>query len=216
MIWTWPRVAFTFSLAAALAVTALPCLAAVTVSNTSNYVGAGRWDWTIFVDADPDTLRQIDCVEYTLHPTFPDPVRKVCGQPEKKFALSSSGWGTFTVKVKITYKSGRVENLQHQLFFKQQSAPTTLNVTVENSAKEIEPGWWEWGIYINGAPAELKQIRCVEYTLHPSFPNPVRLVCTPNNRFLLTARGWGTFKVPIKLMLKDGSIRELSHQLEFR
>jgi len=216
MIWTWPRVAFTFSLAMALAVTALPCLAAVTVSNTSNYLGAGRWDWTIFVDADPDTLRQVECVEYTLHPTFPDPVRKVCGQPETKFALSSSGWGTFTVKVKILYKNGRVEDLQHQLIFKQQRAPTALNVTVENWAKEIEPGWWEWGIYVKGTPAELKQIRCVEYTLHSSFPNPVRLVCTANNRFLLTARGWGTFKVPIKVMLKDGSIRELSHQLEFR
>jgi transcription initiation factor IIF auxiliary subunit len=135
---------------------------------------------------------------------------------ETKFALSRNGWGTFTVKVKITYKNGRVENLEHQLIFKQQSVPTTLNVTVENSAKEIEPGWWEWSIYIKGAPDELRQIRCVEYTLHPSFPNPVRLVCTSNNRFLLTARGWGTFKVLIKLMLKDGSIREMSHQLEFR
>jgi transcription initiation factor IIF auxiliary subunit len=206
----------TFRLAAALAITALPCLAATTVSNTSNYAGAGRWDWAIFVDADPDALRQIESVEYNLHPTFPNPVRKVCGQPETKSALSSNGWGTFTVKVKIQYKNGSVENLEHELIFKQETAPTTLNVTVENSAKEIEPGWWEWSIYIKGTPAEIKQIRCVEYTLHPSFPNPVRLVCTPNNRFLLTARGWGTFKVPIKLMLKDGSIRELSHQLEFR
>jgi len=215
MIWTRPSAAFSFRVAVALAVTALPSLAAVTVSNTSNYVGAGRWDWTIFVDADPAMLQEIKCVVYTLHPTFPDPVVEVCAHPETKFALSRNGWGTFTVKVKILYKDGRVEYVDHQLIFKQQTAPTTLNVTVENSAKEIEPGWWEWSIYIKGTPDEIKQIRCVEYTLHPSFPNPVRLVCTPNNHFLLTARGWGTFKVPIKVMLKDGSIRELSHQLEF-
>ena len=202
-------------LAAVLGVTVLPCVAAPKISNTSTYVGAGRWDWSIFVDADPDTLRQIDCVEYTLHPTFPNPVRSVCGHPETKFALSSNGWGTFTVKVKVQYKDGHTESAEHQLVFKQQSPPAQLEVTVENWSKVIEPGWWDWGIYIKGAPAELKKIRCVEYTLHPSFPNPVRLVCTPDKGFLLTARGWGTFTVPVKVMLKDGTVRELSHTLEF-
>jgi transcription initiation factor IIF auxiliary subunit len=207
--------AIVLRLAAALAVAALPCLAAPKITNTSTYVGAGRWDWTIFVDADPDTLRQIDCVEYTLHPTFPDPLRKVCRQPETKFAFSTNGWGTFTVKVKIQYKNGRIENVEHQLIFKQQSVPTQLNVTVENWSKQIEPGWWEWGIYIKGTDAELKRIRCVEYTLHATFPNPVRLVCSPNQGFLLTERGWGTFTVPVKVMLKDGTVRDLSHTLEF-
>jgi transcription initiation factor IIF auxiliary subunit len=209
------KVAIVLRLAVALAVVALPCFAAPKVTNTSTYTGAGRWDWTIFVDTDFDTLRQIDCVEYTLHPTFPDPVRKVCGHPETKFALSNNGWGTFTVKVKIQYKNGRIENVDHQLIFRQQSAPTQLNVTVENWSKEIEPGWWEWGIYVKGTPAELKRIRCVEYTLHASFPNPVRLVCSPNKGFLLTARGWGTFTVPVKVMLKDRTVREFSHTLEF-
>ena len=212
----WRNVTVVLRWAAALAVAALPCLAAPKITNTSTYVGAGRWDWTIFVDAGPNTLKQIDCVEYTLHPTFPDPVRKVCGQQETRFALSSNGWGTFTVKVKITYKDGRVDNLEHELTFKQQSAQTQLNVTAENWSKVIEAGWWEWGIYIKGTSAELKRIKCVEYTLHPSFQNPVRLVCSPDNGFLLTARGWGTFTVPIKLMLKDGTVRELSHQLEFK
>jgi transcription initiation factor IIF auxiliary subunit len=212
----WRSVTVVLRWAAVLAVAALPCLAAPKITNTSTYVGAGRWDWTIFVDADPNTLKQIDCVEYTLHPTFADPVRKVCGQQETRFALSSNGWGTFTVKVKITYKDGRVDNVQHQLTFKQQSAQTQLNVTAENWSKMIEAGWWEWGIYIKGTSADLKRIKCVEYTLHPSFPNPVRLVCSPDDGFLLTTRGWGTFTVPIKLMLKDGTVRELSHQLEFK
>ncbi len=202
-------------LAAALAIAAVPCLAAPKIKNTSTYVGSGCGDWTVFVDADPDTLRQINCVEYTLHPTFPNPVRKVCGHPETKFALSSNGSGTFAVKVRIQYKDGHIENVEHQLIFGQQSTPTPLNVTVENWSKEIEPGWWDWSIYIKGATYELKQIRCVEYTLHASFPHPVRLVCSPDKGFLLTARGWGTFTVPVKLMLKDGTVRELSHRLEF-
>jgi transcription initiation factor IIF auxiliary subunit len=207
-------VATTFGLATALAIFPSLCLAAPTITNTSTYVGAGRWDWTIFLDADSNVLREIECVEYTLHPTFPNPVRKVC-QSETKFALSSNGWGTFVVKVKILYKNGRVEELEHELIFKSQPTTTELKVTVENWSKEIEPGWWDWGIYVKGPASELKKIRCVEYTLHPTFPNPVRLVCSPADRFLLKVRGWGTFTVPIKLMLKDGTVRELSHQLEF-
>jgi transcription initiation factor IIF auxiliary subunit len=186
---TRQRVASILRLLVALAVGAVPCVAVPRISNTSTYVGAGRWDWTIFLDADLNTLQQIDGVEYTLHPTFPNPVRKVCNQPETKFALSSNDWGTFTVKLRIQYKNGRVEDAEHQLIFKQETTPTQLNVTVENWSKQIEPGWWEWGIYLKGPPTELKRIRCVEYTLHPSFPNPVRLVCSPDKGFLLTARG---------------------------
>src|SRR6516165_7227020 len=81
------KVAILMRLAVALVVAVVPCIAVPKISNTSTYAGAGRWDWTIFVDADPNTLEQIDCVEYTLHPTFPNPVRKVCSQPETKFAL---------------------------------------------------------------------------------------------------------------------------------
>jgi transcription initiation factor IIF auxiliary subunit len=201
--------------AVVMAATTPPGLAALDVKNTSTYVGNGRWDWTIFVDADSDMLRQIECVEYTLHRTFPNPVRKVCNQPESKFRYSTNGWGTFTVKVKIQYKDGHVDLLDHPLVFKQQSKPASLNVSAKNWSRQIEPGWWEWGIYVEGAATELDRIRCVEYTLHPTFPNPVRMVCSRPDRFQLIARGWGTFTVRIKLMLKDGSIQELSHPLEF-
>jgi len=200
----------------ALVGTASPALAGLAIKNTSAYVGAGRWEWTIFVEADQDTLRQIQCVEYILHPTFPDPVRKVCNQPNTKFAYSTNGWGIFTVKVKISYKNGRVDALEHPLVFEQQAPTAPLNVTVKNRSRQIEPGWWEWNIFIEGAPAELDRIRCVEYSLHPTFPNPVRLVCDRPSRFQLTARGWGTFTVGIKIMLKDGSLRQLNHPLEFR
>lgn len=208
-------------LAVALTVTMLgaaasPSLAEVTIKNTSTYVGAGRWEWAIFVDTDPGTLQQIECVEYILHPTFSDPVQRVCNHPETKFAYSTSGWGTFTVKLNIHYKSGRVETLEHPLVFKAEPAPTSLNVAVKNSSRQIEPGWWEWVIYIEGATADLDRIRCVEYTLHPTFPNPVRVVCSRTDRFQLTARGWGSFTVRIKLILDDGSIRQLSHALELR
>lgn len=70
----------------------LASFAELTVKNTSSYVGSGRWDWTIFIDADSRTLQQVTCVEYHLHPTFPKPVYKVCNHPETKFAFSANGW----------------------------------------------------------------------------------------------------------------------------
>ncbi len=116
----------------------------------------------------------------------------------------------------MRYKTGRAEVLNHQLVFRQTAAPTALRVKANNWAREINPGWWEWGLHIEGEVQDLDQIRCVEYTLHRSFPKPVRTICTRQNRFTLTARGWGTFRVKIKLLLQNGTVQDMSHQLQFR
>jgi transcription initiation factor IIF auxiliary subunit len=83
---------------------------------------------------------------------------------------------------------------------------------VDNWAREIEPGWWDWAIYINGTATELNQIKCVQYTLHPTFPNPVRMVCSPP--FQLSARGWGTFVVGVTIFFKDGQTILTNYQLD--
>ena len=77
------------------------------------------WDWTIFVKAPEDVLEQIEYVEYKLHPTFPNPVRIVNqrGSGPYAFPLNTSGWGTFTVKVKVYYKDGTYQRLAHSLRF---------------------------------------------------------------------------------------------------
>jgi pYEATS domain-containing protein involved in immunity len=77
------------------------------------------WDWTLFVKAPEDVLEQIAYVEYTLHPTFPNPVRIVNqrGSGPYAFPLTTSGWGTFTVKVKVYYKDGTYQRLSHSLRF---------------------------------------------------------------------------------------------------
>ena len=88
--------------------------------NTSTRVNEDRWDWTVFIVGDSSTLEEIKCVEYTLHPTFPDPVRKICTKGStsgRGFFLSASGWGTFIIKVKIMFKDGDVREFRHQLRF---------------------------------------------------------------------------------------------------
>ena len=185
------------------------------IRNSSTYVGNGRWNWKILVEADARTLNSIRCVEYTLHPTFPNPVRRVCNKPGTKFAYASNGWGTFTVKVRIIYKNGRERTLRHSLVFKAKPATTRFPITARNWAREIETGWYEWGVQLAGRPEDLAKIKCVEYTLHRSFPNPVRTVCTQANGFELKTRGWGTFTIPIKVLLRNGSVYRLKHTLKF-
>ncbi len=53
MLRTWWKLAITLGTVAVLCLVTVPSHAALTVKNTSTYVGAGRWNWTIFVDADP-------------------------------------------------------------------------------------------------------------------------------------------------------------------
>ena len=90
-----------------------------------------------------------------------------------------------------------------------------LQVEPKNWARELEPGWWEWGVYLDGVARELDKVKCVEYTLHPTFPNPVRTVCSRKTRFELNAKGWGTFTIRIKVLLQDGSVYHTEHPLRF-
>ena len=91
----------------------------ITAANTSRLIGQGRWDWTVFIQAPSSVLERITCVEYPLHPTFPNPVRRVCsrGKDSEAFALSTNGWGTFTVGIDVFFSDGRTQHLQHELRF---------------------------------------------------------------------------------------------------
>lgn len=189
--------------------------ASLSVANTSAYIGNGQWHWKIFVNGDHETLSQIECVEYTLHPTFPEPVKRRCDR-SSNFALEANGWGTFVVKVRVFYNNHTTQDFEHLLVFKEKRSRVSHGgMKAENWSRQIETGWWEWGIFIEGSQDELDRIRCVEYTLHSSFPNPVRTVCTRNNKFEMKTKGWGVFEIPVKVLLKDGAVLNLSHRLHF-
>jgi transcription initiation factor IIF auxiliary subunit len=78
----------------------------VVVKNTSSFIGKGRWQWTLYVDAKQDVLEKIKCVQYTLHPTFPNPIQVVCESgpdPAQSFPFTGDGWGEFDIKIKVTF-----------------------------------------------------------------------------------------------------------------
>jgi WD40 repeat protein len=92
---------------------------AITADNVAESIGNNKWNWTAFIKGDRQSIGEIKCVEYTLHPTFPDPVRLVCepGDPQRPFGLSATGWGTFSIGIRVFMKNGTHEDLRHQLKF---------------------------------------------------------------------------------------------------
>jgi hypothetical protein len=109
----------------------------VTTDNTSKYIGNNRWEWTVFVKAPPDTVAKIQCVEYLLHPTFPNRDRMVCerGQTaDQPFPLTGNGWGVFDIPVKVIFNDGHSESLTHHLRF---DAPASAAPAGCNSANDF-------------------------------------------------------------------------------
>ncbi len=188
--------------------------------NTSRYVGNGKWDWTIFIQASEQVLDDIKCVEYTLHPTFPNPIREECslGDLRYPFGHSTNGWGTFEIPIKITSKNGTVRSLKYNLKFVSRPVEDPLPIKPDNVAtkSETKEGYWDWTVFIQGPDDILDQVQCVEYTLDPTFPNPVREICdrgTEPHAFALTTSGWGTFPLRIRVFLRDGRVQELPYHL---
>jgi prokaryotic YEATS domain len=87
--------------------------------NVATNVDEKLWDWSAYIESDAETLAAIECVEYTLHRSFQKPVQTVCdiGSPERAFATHASGWGTFTIKIRVLFRDGTVRHLSHQLEF---------------------------------------------------------------------------------------------------
>lgn len=101
-----------------------------------------------------------------------------------------------------------------------QSQQTTCAqpICTQNISRFIGGNRWDWTIYIDPLSEDLQKIKCVEYTLHRLYPNRVRIVCARGARdqpFALSSNGWGMFRIELRVLLKDKSIRELGHELHF-
>jgi transcription initiation factor IIF auxiliary subunit len=86
---------------------------ALKLRNRWNYKGSLRWKWEAFLDDDGSgELNNVDYVEYVLHPTFPEPIRKI-KNPEGGFVLKTEGWGEFDLKAFAHMKDGSKRVLNH-------------------------------------------------------------------------------------------------------
>ncbi len=204
----------------------------IKLANTSTYTGPGRWDWTVFVVADQSALDSISHVQYTLHPTFPEP-KRIVRTRENDFALSASGWGEFEIRARVLFKDSTVVAVEHWLNLEARSSRMAElqrlhalspppreernEIITANTAIIMKGDRWEWTIYIASNDETLNQIECVEYILHPTYPDPKRKVCdkgaTPGKGFFMTDTTWEPFTVGVRLLFKNGDTEYLKHEL---
>lgn len=78
------------------------------------YMGDDYWSWRIWVDATPEALNNINYVTYILHPSFTPPIKDVKDR-STAFMLKATGWGTFTIGIKLNLNNGKDIQLEHEL-----------------------------------------------------------------------------------------------------
>ena len=80
------------------------------------YKSDGRYDWTVYIVSDKDTLSKISYVQYTLHPTYDPAVRKgTTPRGPYPFSISANGQKEFTIGVKVIFKDNKSTSFDYQL-----------------------------------------------------------------------------------------------------
>ena len=83
--------------------------------NDWKFTGDDWWEWNAFLDDEGSgEITEVDYVEYVLHPTFKNPVRKIAN-PENSFRMKTAGWGIFNLKAFVYMKNGNKMKLDHML-----------------------------------------------------------------------------------------------------
>ena len=84
------------------------------IQQSEKYVGDDWWKWALWIEGPDEALDQIAFVEWVLHPTFPDPIRKVSNR-STNFRLETGGWGVFQIVARIQFKDKQQIKLRHFL-----------------------------------------------------------------------------------------------------
>ena len=84
------------------------------IQQSQTCVGNDWWNWSVWLEGSPAELDAVEFVEWRLHPTFPDPVRRITDR-ETKFRLDTGGWGTFHVQASVQLRSKESLRLRHEL-----------------------------------------------------------------------------------------------------
>ena len=84
----------------------------ITAHNTSEYLGKGKWQWTVFIQASQQVLNDIERVEYTLDPASQSPAQGVdsIGDPSVPFALTNIGREASEISVKIIFRDAETQD----------------------------------------------------------------------------------------------------------
>ncbi len=84
------------------------------IAQSEKYVGDNWWNWSVWIEGSSEELNAVSSVEWRLHPTFANPIRRRDDR-NTNFRLDTSGWGAFPIHASVYMKSGVIEKLQHYL-----------------------------------------------------------------------------------------------------
>ena len=89
------------------------------LTNVAQTLPDKTWHWTAYISGDAAYVERVRGVIYTLHPTFSNPIQRICEteNPLYPFALSRTGWGTFNLAARVEFKDGTSRDLTHFLNF---------------------------------------------------------------------------------------------------
>lgn len=63
--------------------------------------------------------------------------------------------------------------------------------------------YFEWIVFMDEPNGTLEKVKSVEYRLHDTFSNRIRIVDNRESRFALKVKGWGTFWINIIIYLEN-------------
>jgi hypothetical protein len=89
-----------------------------------------------------------------------------------------------------------------------------MSLRIKQEAVSAGDDWWRWSVWLDGPAEELKKVDHVVYTLHPTFPSPVRKIKDGSSQFRLDSAGWGEFEINVEIVPKEGRSRKLKHWLK--
>lgn len=73
--------------------------------------------------------------------------------------------------------------------------------------------WYDWCVFAAGSKEAIEEVREIEYRLHPTFPDPERIVRDKQTRFALFSAGWGEFTLDIEIVFESGERTESEYHL---
>lgn len=85
---------------------------------------------------------------------------------------------------------------------------------IKQNQKLVDKNYWKWSVELEAEAEVLDRIAFVIYTLHETFPNPIRRISSREDNFRLETAGWGEFMIYAKVLFKDKSQERLTHWLE--
>lgn len=89
-----------------------------------------------------------------------------------------------------------------------------MNLRLRNTWKYKGYQEWDWSIFLeDDGTGEIENVLFVEYILHPTFPNPMKIKTNKDRKFILHTSGWGAFEVKAFVHTVQGEKIKLIHHL---